>query len=245
PGGLYTGVFTGSWRRESEKALERRDDRRLDERRSVADAGHDHQLALRQRLDHAPSWGSRQDVAIGTPHDQSGTRHAPERGPESGPLRRSDPNPLPDVLGIHLPDPAAVGPLLEHAERELALIFQAATRHDRRHLAPVGHRVVQGRELVWPAPDHLRDALAARLDLGPDVVDHQMRQTIRMGAGVGHRDDAAHRGSDEREPREPELVDARGQITDLVAVLIRARSRPAALAVAAYVEGGDVMPVEE
>src|SRR4029453_12114907 len=163
----------------------------------MTDAGYRNQLARRQRLDHAPGLSLGEDVAVGPPYDQGWTGDALERGPQRGPRRGSDTHALPDILRIHLPDAATVGPLFEHAERQLVLILRAAARENRRHLAAVGHRVVEGRELVGPASDHLCDALAARLDVGTDVVDDQTRQTIWMGARVRHRDDAAHRGADQ------------------------------------------------
>ena len=66
-----------------------------------------------------------------------------------------------------------------------------------------------------------------------------------MGPRVGHGDDAAHRGADQRESREAELVDDRGEIADLVTVLIRAGGRPGALSVTAHVHRDEVVAIVE
>jgi hypothetical protein len=95
-------------------------------------------------------------------------------------------------------------------------------------------------ELVRPAAHHLRDSLAARLRVRTDVVDDQMCQSLGMSLGVCHRDDAAHRGADQREALEPELVRDRGEISDLVAILVGAVRRPGALPVSAHVRGDHV-----
>jgi hypothetical protein len=71
--------------------------------------------------------------------------------------------------------------------------------------------------------------------VGADVVDDEAVQPVRMVGGVGHRDDAAHRRADEDEPAQSQPVDKRRQIAGLVGVLVGARRRPGALAMAAHI----------
>src|SRR6266849_4860314 len=70
------------------------------------------------------------------------------------------------------------------------LVGQGTAGRDGRHLATVGHRVLQRRELLWPAPHNLGDPLAAPFYVWSDVVDDQAYERLRVRFSVGHRDDA-------------------------------------------------------
>ena len=100
------------------------------------------------------------------------------------------------------------------------LVLDAAGGEDRRHRAAIGHRLFQARELIRPAADHLGDPLGTRLGVGPDIVDHQPQQPIAMFGGIGHRDDAAHRGADKHEFVELEPFGEFRQIARLIFVAI-------------------------
>src|SRR5262249_35869372 len=132
-----TRAFSGAPGGRAEEALEGRDDHGLHERRRVPDAGDRDELALRQGLDHATGLRLGEDVAVLPPHHQGRTRHARESGPERRPRRRALLDALADVFRVHLPDPPAVGALAQHAERQLALVLEAAPGHDGRHLAAI------------------------------------------------------------------------------------------------------------
>ena len=127
-----------------------------------------------------------------------------------------------NVGGVHLPDPAVVRSLPEHAQRQLPLVLLATSGGHGGDLPAIRHRLVEGRELVRSAPHRLGDPLAARLGVGADVVDDQTLQPVRVLAGVRHRDDAAHGRAGQGEAPEPEGVDERAQVTGLVAVLVGA-----------------------
>src|SRR5215469_1333437 len=66
-----------------------------------------------------------------------------------------------------------------------------------------------------------------------------------MLCGVGHCNDAAHRGADQRELFEPEPVGKRRQISGLIGVLVRPGRRPGALAVTAHIERKDAIAMLE
>jgi hypothetical protein len=61
----------------------------------------------------------------------------------------------------------AIGSLSQHAERQLSLVLLAASGHDGRYLAAVRHGVLEGGELLGPAPHRLGDSLAAPSTSGP------------------------------------------------------------------------------
>ena len=191
-------------------------------------------------LGHTPRLRLGEDIAVRAPHHQGGAGHALEDGPQRGPRRGTLPHALLDIGGIHLPGPAAVGARPEHTQRQLSLIFLAAAGDDRRHLASVGHRVLQRRELVRPAADRLGDPLGTGFHIGTDVVNHQAQQTIRVRSRVCHRDDATHRGADQREPGESKLLHDAGEVADLVPVLVGPGRGPGTLPVAAHVGRDDV-----
>ena len=85
------------------------------------------------------------------------------------------------------------------------------------------------------ASHHARDPLAAVLDVRADVVEDEPREPICVSARVRHRDDAAHRGTDQHEPVEPQSLDERGEVAGLIGVLVRAARRPGALTVATHI----------
>jgi len=70
-------------------------------------------------------------------------------------------------------------------------------------------------------------------------------QPVRMCTGVGHRDDPAHRGSDQGESSQRQRVHERSQIADLILVLVGAGRGPRTLAMAAHVGGDETEPVLE
>ena len=102
------------------------------------------------------------------------------------------------------------------------------------------HRLLEAGEDLRPAADQPGDPLAAGLDIGPDVVDHQPAQPVGMLRGIDHRDDAAHRGADQHEPVDPEPIDQRGEIAGLIGILVGAVRRPGALAMAAHIHRDEV-----
>ena len=125
------------------------------------------------------------------------------------------------------------------------LILELPSGRDGRDLAAIFHRLVERRELLRSAPYRRGDPLASGLDVGADVVEDQSLQPVRMRAGVGHRDDPAHRRSDQGESSQRQRVHERSQIADLILVLVGAGRGPRALAMAAHVGGDETEPVLE
>ncbi len=62
---------------------------------------------------------------------------------------------------------------------------------------------------------------------------------------IGHRDDPAHRGTDQHKALDPERVDEGREIRHLVGVLIGAVGRPGALAMAAHIHRDEMAAVAE
>ena len=212
--------------------------------RRVAHAGHGHQLALGSASTMRRACAS-DSTSLSVPQTTSvghGTRLS--TGHRSGSPRRAMLHALLDVGRIHLPDPAPVRSLTKHTQRELVLILERPAG-DGRDLAAIFHRLVECRELLRSAPYRRGDPLASGLDVGADVVEDQSLQPVRMLPGVGHRDDPAHRRSDQGESSQRQRVQECGQIADLILVLVGAGRGPRALAMAAHVGGDETEPVLE
>src|SRR5207247_1868963 len=105
---------------------------------------HRDQFTSRQYAHHARGLRPREHITLRAPHDHGRARQAPEHWPQCGAWRRAVLDPLLDVRGVHLPDPAAVWSLPKHAKGKLTLVAYGTAGRDGRDLASGGHGLSPG-----------------------------------------------------------------------------------------------------